>query len=243
MNDAPPNEVLLSLRDVRAGYGPIEVLKGISLDVRLGEIVALIGANGAGKSTTLNTICGIVPARAGKITLGRKDITRTPTTEIVRRGLVQVPEGRKLFPEMTVKENLEMGAFLRKDPEGIEKDINHCFDLFPILKDRQEQMAGSLSGGEQQMCAIARSLMARPDLLLLDEPSLGLAPMLVRQIFDVIRKLNEEGTTILLVEQNAMMALKSASRGYVMETGSITLADTASALLNDKKVKQAYLGQ
>ena len=136
-----------------------------------------------------------------------------------------------------------MGAFLRKDPEGIEKDINHCFDLFPILKDRQEQMAGSLSGGEQQMCAIARSLMARPDLLLLDEPSLGLAPMLVRQIFDVIRKLNEEGTTILLVEQNAMMALKSASRGYVMETGSITLADTASALLNDKKVKQAYLGQ
>lgn len=234
---------ILRLDNVVSGYGRMEVLKGVSLVVNASEIVTIIGANGAGKSTTLNTICGIVRARSGRITLVGKDITGDDTVDVVRRGLTQVPEGRRLFPDLTVKENLELGAFLRKEKDGIRESLEHSFELFPVLRDRQKQLAGSLSGGEQQMCAIARALMARPAVLLLDEPSLGLAPMLVRQIFDVIRKLNEEGTTVLLVEQNANMALRIAHRGYVMETGQITLAGSSSDLLKDEKVKEAYLGE
>ncbi|MDP6359110.1 MAG: ABC transporter ATP-binding protein [Planctomycetota bacterium] len=236
-------EPILQLEEVVAGYGQMETLKGISLDVKIGEIVTIIGANGAGKTTTLNTICGIVKTRSGAIRLSNERIDRSATVDIVRRGLTQVPEGRRLFSDMTVRENLEMGAFLRKDDAGIAEDMQKCFDTFPVLRERQSQLAGSLSGGEQQMCAIARSLMARPAVLLLDEPSLGLAPMIVRQIFDVIVQLNERGTTILLVEQNANMALGIAHRGYVMETGQITLSGDADDLLENEKVKQAYLGE
>ncbi|MDP6110904.1 MAG: ABC transporter ATP-binding protein [Planctomycetota bacterium] len=236
-------EPILQLEEVVAGYGQMETLKGISLDVKIGEIVTIIGANGAGKTTTLNTICGIVKTRSGAIRLSNERIDRSATVDIVKRGLTQVPEGRRLFSDMTVRENLEMGAFLRKDDAGIVADMQKCFDTFPVLRERQSQLAGSLSGGEQQMCAIARSLMARPAVLLLDEPSLGLAPMIVRQIFDVIVQLNERGTTILLVEQNANMALGIAHRGYVMETGQITLSGDADDLLENEKVKQAYLGE
>ena len=236
-------EPILQLEDVVAGYGRMETLKGISIDVNPGEIVTIIGANGAGKTTTLNTICGIVKTRSGAIRLSNERIDRSATADIVKRGLTQVPEGRRLFSDMTLRENLEMGAFLRKDERGIEEDMQNCFDAFPVLRERQSQLAGSLSGGEQQMCAIARALMARPTVLLLDEPSLGLAPMIVRQIFDVIVQLNEKGTTILLVEQNAKMALGIAHRGYVMETGQIALSGDANDLLEDEKVKQAYLGE
>jgi branched-chain amino acid transport system ATP-binding protein len=237
------SEVILELENVVAGYGQMETLKGISIEVNRGEIVTIIGANGAGKTTTLNTICGIVKTRSGAIRLSKWRIDKAATVDIVKRGLTQVPEGRRLFSDMTVQENLEMGAFLRKDERGIEEDMQKCFNMFPVLRERQSQMAGSLSGGEQQMCAIARSLMMRPAVLLLDEPSLGLAPMIVRQIFDVIVQLNKKGTTILLVEQNANMALRIAHRGYVMETGQITLSGDANDLLEDEKVKQAYLGE
>ncbi|MDA0841393.1 MAG: ABC transporter ATP-binding protein [Planctomycetota bacterium] len=237
------SEVILQLENVVAGYGRMEILKGISIEVNQGEIVTIIGANGAGKTTTLNTICGIVKTRSGEIRLSNERIDKSATVEIVKRGLTQVPEGRRLFSDMTARENLEMGAFLRKDEAGIREDMQKCFDAFPVLRERQSQMAGSLSGGEQQMCAIARALMMRPAVLLLDEPSLGLAPMIVRQIFDVIVQLNENGTTILLVEQNANMALRIAHRGYVMETGQITLSGAAKDLLQDEKVKHAYLGE
>jgi len=231
---------LLELADVRSGYGRIEVLKGISLSILEGEIVTLIGANGAGKTTTLNTVCGLVRSRGGSIKLGGEEISEMGTASIVAKGLCQVPEGRKLFSDMTVLENLEMGAFLRKD--DLREDLEKVFALFPILEERRKQMAGSLSGGEQQMCAIARALMAKPKILLLDEPSLGLAPLLCQQIFDVVKRLNGEGTTIFLVEQNALAALNLAHRAYVMETGRITLEGEAAKLKEDPRVQEAYLG-
>jgi branched-chain amino acid transport system ATP-binding protein len=234
---------LLEVTDLRAGYGPIEVLKGISLSVEKGEIVTVIGANGAGKSTTLMTVSGCVRLRGGSIRLAGEELGAVPAHEIVKRGLVQSPEGRKIFPRLTVLENLEMGAFTRSDRPGIREDIDRAFGYFPILRDRQRQTGGTLSGGEQQMLAIARALMARPKLLLLDEPSLGLAPMVVLKIFEVIRDLNRDGMSVLLVEQNARQALKLAHRGYVMETGSIMAADRAEVLLNDKRIQAAYLGE
>ena len=233
---------MLELEDLRAGYGNIEALHGISLSVGEGEIVTLIGANGAGKTTTLMTISGCVRARTGAIRFRGRDISGLPPHEIVALGLVQSPEGRKIFPRLTVAENLEMGAFTRRDPDGIAADRNRVFELFPILGERRRQPGGTLSGGEQQMLAIARALMARPKLLLLDEPSLGLAPLVVSRIFEVIRELNREGATILLVEQNAQMALKAAHRGYVLETGTIAMADAADKLLADPRVRSAYLG-
>ena len=233
---------MLELEDLRAGYGNIEALHGISLSVGEGEIVTLIGANGAGKTTTLMTISGCVRARTGAIRFRGRDISGLPPHEIVALGLVQSPEGRKIFPRLSVAENLEMGAFTRRDPDGIAADQNRVFELFPILGERRRQPGGTLSGGEQQMLAIARALMARPKLLLLDEPSLGLAPLVVSRIFEVIRELNREGATILLVEQNAQMALKAAHRGYVLETGTIAMADAADKLLSDPRVRSAYLG-
>ncbi|MEE8397370.1 MAG: ABC transporter ATP-binding protein, partial [Desulfobacterales bacterium] len=217
--------------------------KGVSIEVSKGEIVTLIGANGAGKSTTLMSISGIIPPRFGRITFEGQAIDALPAEQIVSLGICQVPEGRRIFPYLTVTENLDMGAFLRTDAENVKQDREHIFDLFPILAERRHQAGGTLSGGEQQMLAISRALMARPRLLLLDEPSLGLAPLIVRQIFDIIKKINSENnTTILLVEQNANLALKVAHRGYVMETGQITLTDSAANLLSNKQVRKAYLG-
>ena len=233
---------MLELKSVRTYYGNIEALKEISLTVSEGEIITLIGANGAGKSTTLMSISGIVPPRFGEIRFLDKPIHDLNPDEIVALGISQVPEGRRIFPQLTVLENLDMGAFLRKDKAGIKKDMDHIFSLFPILAERQHQGGGTLSGGEQQMLAISRALMARPRLLLMDEPSLGLAPLIVRVIFDIIKKINEEGTTIFLVEQNAHMALKVAHRGYVMENGRITLEGNAQNLLVNEEVKKAYLG-
>ena len=235
---------LLTVELLHAGYGPIEVLKDISLEVNEGEIVTMIGANGAGKTTTLMTISGAVRARAGRIVFQGREIQNLPPHEIVRLGLCQSPEGRKIFPRLTVLENLELGAYTRNDKDGIRKDIDHAYELFPILRERKDQLGGTLSGGEQQMLAVARALLGRPKLLLLDEPSLGLAPLIVLKIFDVIRRLNaEEGMSVLIVEQNARLALKLAHRGYVMETGTITMSDKASSLLNDQRVKDAYLGE
>jgi branched-chain amino acid transport system ATP-binding protein len=234
---------MLELRDVHTYYGSIMALKGISLSVNEGEIITLIGANGAGKSTTLMTVCGIVPPRNGEIYFMGKPIQQVEPHEIVAMGISQVPEGRRIFPLLTVTENLDMGAFLRKDKAEILRDIEYIFTLFPILKERRNQPGGTLSGGEQQMLAISRALMARPRLLLLDEPSLGLAPLIFQLIFQIIRRINEEsGTTVLLVEQNANMALRIAHRGYVMENGRITLEGTAGNLLNNEEVKRAYLG-
>jgi len=234
---------MLELRNVETFYGNIMALKGISLSVSEGEIITLIGANGAGKSTTLMTICGLVPARRGDILFMGRPIGRMEPHEIVALGISQVPEGRRIFPLLTVTENLDMGAFLRKDNADIARDMEYIFSLFPILKERRHQQGGTLSGGEQQMLAISRALMARPRLLLLDEPSLGLAPIIVQQIFQMIGKINKESrTTILLVEQNANMALKIAHRGYVMENGRITLEGVAASLLDDEDVKRAYLG-
>jgi branched-chain amino acid transport system ATP-binding protein len=234
---------LLEVKELHAGYGVIEVLKGISLTVNEGEIVTVIGANGAGKTTTLMCISGIVRSRGGSINFAGKDLMRIAAHDIVKLGLAQSPEGRKIFPRLTVLENLQMGAFTRKDEAGIRADIERAYHYFPILKDRHKQLGGTLSGGEQQMLAIARALMARPRLLLLDEPSLGLAPMVVVKIFEVIRDLNKEGVSVLLVEQNARMALKLAHRGYVMETGTITFNDKADVLLNDPRIQAAYLGE
>ncbi|MGD0652005.1 MAG: ABC transporter ATP-binding protein [Verrucomicrobiia bacterium] len=233
---------LLQISDLHAGYGPTEVLKGISVTVNEGEIVTVLGANGAGKSTTLMTICGVNHCRRGRIMFDGAQIQNTPPHEIVRRGISQVPEGRHIFPRLTVRENLEMGAFQRHDGHRINADLERVFSSFPILKERQNQLGGTLSGGEQQMLAISRALMARPRLLLLDEPSLGLAPMIVTKIFDIIRGINQQGTTILLVEQNANMALHVAHRGYVLETGRIVLHDTAQNLMNNEQVKKSYLG-
>jgi branched-chain amino acid transport system ATP-binding protein len=234
---------ILELNDVHTYYGTIQALKGVSLDVYEGEIVTLLGANGAGKSTTLRSINGLNRPRQGSIRFQGREITQTPPHEIVKRGIAQSPEGRRLFPRMSVTENLEMGAFQRKDRAGVREDMDRVFELFPRLQERRHQKAGTLSGGEQQMCAIGRALMARPTLLLLDEPSLGLAPIFVERIFDIVKTINEQGTSILLVEQNALMALDHASRGYVMETGRIVLADTAEALKSNEQVRKTYLGE
>jgi len=236
---------LLAVENLQAGYGPINVLHGLSLTVAKGEIVAMIGANGAGKSTTLMTISAVVKARGGKIVFDGRDLVadRVPAHEIVKLGLAQSPEGRKIFSRLTVLENLEMGAFTRRDRAEVKSDLEKMFAMFPILKERQHQAGGLLSGGQQQMLAIARALMARPKLLLLDEPSLGLAPQIVVQIFNVIKELNEQGVSVLLVEQNARMALKIAHRGYVLETGRITFTDKADVLLNDPRIRAAYLGE
>lgn len=234
---------MLKLENIQTFYGSIEALKGVSIQVAEGEIITLIGANGAGKSTTLMSISGIVPPRFGRITFEGKAIHNLPPEQIVSLGICQVPEGRRIFPYLSVTENLDMGAFLRTDADGVKQDREYIFDLFPILAERSHQAGGTLSGGEQQMLAISRALMARPRLLLLDEPSLGLAPLIVKQIFDIIKKINSENnTTVLLVEQNANLALKVAGRGYVMETGRITLADSATNLLSNEQVRKAYLG-
>jgi branched-chain amino acid transport system ATP-binding protein len=234
---------MLKIENLETYYGNIQALKGINIEISEGEIVTLIGANGAGKTTTLMSISGVVPPRSGKISLYGEDITgKTPDT-IVPMGIVQVPEGRRIFPDLTITENLDMGAFLRKDDAEIKRDIDYVFSLFPILSERRSQRGGTLSGGEQQMLAISRALMAKPKLLLLDEPSLGLAPIIVQQIFDIIKKINiEQKTTVFLVEQNANLALKTAHKGYVMETGRITMADTCENLLKDDEVRKAYLG-
>ena len=234
---------LLQINGAFAGYGAIEVLKDVSLDVQAGEIVTIIGANGAGKTTTLMSISGVNRLRAGSIVFQGQEIHRLPPHEIVRLGLCQSPEGRKIFSRLTVLENLQLGAITRNDHAVIRRDLDHVYGLFPILKERSNQPGGTLSGGEQQMLAVARALMARPKLLLLDEPSLGLAPLIVAKIFDVIRALNQEGIAVLLVEQNARMASKIAHRGYVLETGRITISAPASDLLNDQRVKDAYLGE
>lgn len=234
---------MLKLRNIQTYYGNIQALKNISMDVAEGEIITLIGANGAGKSTTLMTLCGVTPPRQGEIIFQGKTITGMSPDKIVSLGISQVPEGRRIFPYLTVMENLDMGAFLRKDTAEIKKDMEYIFGLFPILAQRKNQPGGTLSGGEQQMLAISRAIMTRPKLLLLDEPSLGLAPIITKQIFDIIRKINQENnTTIFLVEQNANLALQVADRGYVMETGSITMTDTGANLLANDDVKKAYLG-
>ncbi len=233
---------MLELKGVCACYGDIQALWDVDLTIRQGEIVTLVGANGAGKSTTLMAVCGVVPLRRGEILLDGKPLHGLKPDSIVRLGISQVPEGRLIFPELTVMENLELGAYLRRDKAEIKRDLAYVFNLFPILAGRHSQAGGTLSGGEQQMLAISRALMARPRLLLLDEPSLGLAPIIIKQIFDIIRKVNEEGTTVFLVEQNAHQALKVADRGYVMETGRITLQDDGEKLLANEKVRKAYLG-
>jgi branched-chain amino acid transport system ATP-binding protein len=234
---------LLEIADVHTYYGAIHALKGVSLQVDRGEIVTLIGANGAGKSTALNTICGLLHPREGTIVLDGEPIHRLPAHEIVLRGVAQAPEGRRVFGRLTVSENLDMGAFARRDKPQIRRDMDRVFLLFPRLKERSRQVAGTLSGGEQQMLAIGRALMASPRLLLLDEPSMGLAPILVDTIFDTVREINGQGTTVLLVEQNALMALSIAHRGYVMETGRIVLDDSADALRQNEMVRKAYLGE
>jgi branched-chain amino acid transport system ATP-binding protein len=234
---------LLQLDDVHTYYGTIHALKGISIDVREGEIVTLIGANGAGKSTTLRSINGLNHPREGRIRFAGEDITERPAHEIVKLGIAQSPEGRRIFPRMSVGENLEMGAYQRNDRAGIREDTERVNGLFPRLQERVQQKAGTLSGGEQQMLAIGRALMARPRLLLLDEPSMGLAPIFVEKIFEIVREINEQGTTVLLVEQNALMALETANRGYVMETGRIALADDAKALRANEQVRKTYLGE
>lgn len=235
---------ILELKDVHTSYGKIKALKGISLEIYSGEIVAIIGANGAGKSTTLMTVSGIVPCTSGEIYYNGEGIKSIPAEKLPTMGLCQVPEGRRIFPRLSVQENLILGAFYRKDKAQVEKDIAHAYDLFPILGERRKQEGGTLSGGEQQMLAIARALMTKPKLLLLDEPSLGLAPLIVQQIFGIISKINkEDNVTILLVEQNANLALQAADRGYVLETGNITMEDKADVLIKDPKIRKAYLGE
>jgi len=231
---------ILEIRDLQVRYGGIEAVKGISLDVPEGQIVTLIGANGAGKSSTLRSISGLVKPAAGKICFNGEDITGMDANEIVKRGITLVPEGRRIFPDMTVLENLKIGAYLRKD--DLTDDLNWVFDLFPRLKERSWQAGGTLSGGEQQMLAVGRALMSRPKLIMMDEPSLGLAPIIVKGIFDIIKEINRQGVTVLLIEQNANMALKTADLGYVMETGRITLTGSGTELLTNEAVKAAYLG-
>ena len=234
---------MLELKGINTYYGNIQALKNVDIRVDEGEIITLIGANGAGKSTTLMSVCGIVQPKSGEILFQGQEIQGMDPDVIVARGISQVPEGRRIFPHLTVRENLDMGALLRRDTEGIRKDLDYVYELFPILAERRNQPGGTLSGGEQQMLAISRALMARPKLLLLDEPSLGLAPLIVRQIFEVIKTINEENkTTVFLVEQNANLALQLAHRGYVMETGRITMTDTTDRLMNNEEVRKAYLG-
>jgi branched-chain amino acid transport system ATP-binding protein len=242
-NQQPVGEKkILELEDVHAYYGTIQALKGVSIDVGEREIVTLIGANGAGKSTTLRSINGLNHPRQGRIRFQGRDITDEAPHNIVKMGISQSPEGRRLFPRMSVNENLEMGAFQRSDRASIRESLDRVFSLFPRLAERKNQKAGTLSGGEQQMCAIGRALMAQPKLLLLDEPSMGLAPIFVEKIFEIVREINDQGTPILLVEQNALMALDTASRGYVMETGRIALADDAKSLRENEQVRKTYLG-
>jgi len=233
---------MLKVTDLHVHYGAIHALKGISFNLNEGEIVALIGANGAGKSTLLNTISGILEASQGTVEYQEEIISNTPPQEIVKKGVIQVPEGRKIFAKMTVTENLEMGAFIKKDKRQVQYQIDSLLERFPLIKDRRNQLGGTLSGGEQQMLAIARGLMADPKLMLLDEPSMGLAPVLVEQVFDVIEDINKQGTSILLVEQNAQMALSIADRAYVLETGRIVLEGNAMDVLNNSMVIEAYLG-
>jgi len=234
---------MLELRNIKTFYGNIQALKDVSIKISEGEIITLIGANGAGKSTTLMSICGIVPPRSGEVLFMGQPIQGLPPNDIVSLGISQVPEGRRIFPFLSVAENLDMGAFLRKDKDEIKRDIEYIYELFPILAERRNQAGGTLSGGEQQMLAISRALMAKPRLLLLDEPSLGLAPLVVKRIFEIIKKINAESkTTIFLVEQNANMALKVAHRGYVMETGRVSMTDSADNLLANDEVRRAYLG-
>jgi branched-chain amino acid transport system ATP-binding protein len=234
---------MLELKNLKTFYGNIQALKDVSLEISEGEIITLIGANGAGKSTTLMSICGIVPPRSGEVLFMGQPIQEMEPNNIVSLGISQVPEGRRIFPFLTVAENLDMGAFLRNDKDEIKRDIHYIYELFPILAERRNQAGGTLSGGEQQMLAISRALMAKPRLLLMDEPSLGLAPIIVKQIFNIIRKINTESkTTIFLVEQNANMALKVAHRGYVMETGRVTFSDSAENLMANDEVRRAYLG-
>ena len=233
---------MFEIHDLQVNFGGIQALKGISLSVEDGQIVTLIGANGAGKTTTLRTASGLERPSVGTITLAGQDITRASARERVKQGLVQVPEGRRVFPKMSVLENLELGAFLRKDRAGITRDLRDVYERFPVLADRLKQQAGTLSGGEQQMLAMGRALMSRPKMLLLDEPSMGLAPLFVQEIFDIIKAINEAGTTVLLVEQNANMALQIADHAYVMETGRIVLSGTAAELSASDEIKRAYLG-
>ncbi len=240
MNNGSEN--MLEVKNLNVYYGAIHALKGIDFSLKQGEIVALIGANGAGKSTTLSTISGLLRPRAGSIHFLGEEVTQTLTEQIVRKGIIQVPEGRKIFATLTVKENLEMGAYTYTNKEMIEKNMANAFQLFPRLNERRNQLGGTLSGGEQQMLAIARGLMAQPKLMLLDEPSMGLSPLLVEQIFTIIRDINDQGTSILLVEQNAQMALSIADRGYVLETGKIVLEGVAQDLLHNDMVVEAYLG-
>lgn len=240
MTDRP----ILELRNVSSSYGKIDALKGISLKVFPGEIVTIIGANGAGKTTTLMTICGIVPLKTGEIYYDGTPIHGWEPDKLAPMGLCQVPEGRRIFPRLKVEDNLEMGAFFRKDQKSVAKDLEQVYELFPVLKDRRKQLGGTLSGGEQQMLAIARALMSKPKLLLLDEPSLGLAPLIVQKIFEIIKEINQvDKTTILLVEQNANIALQSAGRGYVLETGKIIMDDNAASLLKNPEIRKAYLGE
>ncbi|MEK6193795.1 MAG: ABC transporter ATP-binding protein [Deltaproteobacteria bacterium] len=234
---------MLEVRNIKTYYGNIQALKGVDIQISEGEIITLIGANGAGKTTTLMSISGVVPPRSGEVLFLGESISGLQPNEIVAQGICQVPEGRRIFPYLTVSENLDMGAFLRSDSQEIKKDIDYIFTLFPILAERRNQAGGTLSGGEQQMLAVGRALMSKPRLLLLDEPSLGLAPLVVKRIFEIIKKINQESkTTIFLVEQNANLALKVAHRGYVMENGKITLSDTSQNLMANEEVKKAYLG-
>lgn len=234
---------MLRLENVQSGYGNILAVKGISLEINRGEIITLIGANGAGKSTTLMTISGVVRCRTGKIILNEREIQDLESDEIVKMGVCQVPEGRHIFPDLTVRENLDMGAFLRTDKDKVRQDLEYVYSLFPILAERRNQDGGTLSGGEQQMLAMSRALMARPQLLLLDEPSMGLAPLIIKQIFEIISKINKENdTTIFLVEQNANQALQIADRGYVIENGKITISGQAKTLMANPEIQKAYLG-
>ncbi len=233
----------LEIRDLCVSYGGIRALKGISLSVDEGQIVTLIGANGAGKSTTLRAISGLQKAQSGSILYGGEELTNLPAKEIVRRGIIHVPEGRRVFPDMTVAENLKIGAFLRTDQAAIAQDLDYVYSLFPRLKERNWQLAGTLSGGEQQMLAVGRALMSRPKVLMMDEPSLGLAPLIVKDIFSIIRRVNQDGITVLLIEQNANAALRIADYGYVLETGTIALSGTGEELLRNESVREAYLGK
>ena len=234
---------MLKIKDLHVSYGGIKALRGVDLEVPDGKIVTLIGANGAGKSTTLRTISGLVKAESGSITYDGKELLGLSINKILEQGIAQSPEGRRVFPNLTVLENLKIGAYLRKDRDGIEKDIRWIYELFPRLEERHWQPAGTLSGGEQQMLAVGRALMSRPKLLMMDEPSLGLAPLVVQGIFDIIRAINQQGVTVLLIEQNANMALKIADYAYVLETGCITKSGTGAALLADESIKEAYLGK